>query len=175
MLLPGLATRTDPIDALRGSGRSIGRSFRARTALLIVQVTLSVAVVAGSTMLGRSLANLQRQDLGYDVQGRVLIGLKRLPSTYTPQRLSALYRDIEQRLTGLPGVRGAGLALYNPLAGNWGESVFVAGPPAETRPANRGRRGTASAPAISRTWTSRSSGDGGSRPPTTRLAPRSPS
>ena len=124
-----LATRTDPIDALRGSGRSIGGSFRARTALLVVQVTLSVAVVAGSTMLGRSLANLQRQDLGYDVQDRVLIGLKRLPSTYTPQQLSTLYRDIEQRLAGLPGVRGAGLALYNPLAGNWGESVFVAGRP----------------------------------------------
>ena len=124
-----LATRTDPIDALRGSGRSIGRSFRSRTALLIVQVSLSLAVVAGSTMLGRSLSNLQRQDFGYNVQERVLIGLKRLPSTYAPRQLSTLYRDIEQRLTGLPGVRGAGLALYNPLAGNWGESILVAGRP----------------------------------------------
>ncbi len=124
-----LATRTDPIEALRGSGGSIGRSFRSRTALLIVQASLSVAVVAGSTMLGRSLVNLQSQDFGYDVQERVLIGLKRLPSTYTPQQLSTLYRDVEQRLAGLPGVRGAGLALYNPLAGNWGESVVVAGRP----------------------------------------------
>ena len=124
-----LATRTDPIEALRGSGASIGRSFRSRTALLIVQASLSVAVVAGSTMLGRSLVNLQSQDFGYDVQERVLIGLKRLPSTYAPQQLSTLYRDVEQRLAGLPGVRGAGLALYNPLAGNWGESVVVAGRP----------------------------------------------
>ncbi len=122
-----LAARTNPIDALRGSGRSVGGSSRVRTALLIVQASLAVAVVAGSTMLGRSLVNLQRQDLGYEVQGRVLIGLKRLPSTYRPQQLSTLYRDIEQRLTSLPGVRGAGLALYNPYAGNWGESVFVAG------------------------------------------------
>ncbi len=124
-----LATRTDPIEALRGSGGSIGRSFRSRTALLIVQASLSVAVVAGSTMLGRSLVNLQSQDFGYDVRERVLIGLKRLPSTYAPPQLSTLYRDVEQRLTGLPGVRGAGLALYNPLAGNWGESVVVDGRP----------------------------------------------
>ena len=124
-----LAARTDPIRALRGSGRSAGGSFRARTVLLVVQASLAVAVVAGSTMLGRSLVNLQRQDLGYDVQGRVLIGMKRLPPAYTAPRLSALYRDIEQRLTSLPGVRGAGLALHNPLAGNWGESVVVAGRP----------------------------------------------
>ena len=124
-----LATRTDPIDALRGSGRSVGHSFRSRTALLIVQASLSVAVVAGSLMLGRSLSHLERQDLGYPVQERVVIGLKRLPSTYTPQQLSAVYRDMERRLAGLPGVRGAGLALHNPLAGHWEESVLVAGRP----------------------------------------------
>ena len=125
-----LATRTDPIDALRGAGRGIGRrSFRFRTALLIVQLSISVAVVAGAAMLGRSLANLQQQDVGYEVQGRVLVNLKRLPSTYTPERLSTLYRDMERRLAGLPGVRGAGLALTNPLYSSWSETILVAGRP----------------------------------------------
>ena len=125
-----LATRTDPIEALRGLGRSIGRhSFRFRTALLIVQLSISVAVVAGAAMLGRSLVNLQRQDVGYAVQGRVLINLKRLPSTYTPERLATLYRDIERRLEGLAGVRGAGLALTNPLYSSWSETILVAGRP----------------------------------------------
>src|SRR5206468_11482244 len=103
---------------------------RARTALLIVQATLSVVVVAGSTMLARSLANLEHQDFGYQVEGRVLIGLNRLPPTYTPERLSSLYRDIEQRLEGVAGVRGAGLALYNPLTNSWTETILVAGHPA---------------------------------------------
>ena len=129
------ATRTDPIVALRGSARSTGHhSSRAHTALLIVEATLSVVLVAGATMLARSLANLQNQDLGYRVQGRVMIGLNRLPSTYTPPQLSSLYRDIEQRLAGLPGVRGTGLALSNPLtfyAG--GETVLVAGHPPNAR------------------------------------------
>jgi predicted permease len=123
-------TRIDPIDALRGSGRSTGyHSSRARTVLLIVQATLSVVVVAGSTMLARSLANLEHQDFGFRVQGRVMVGLNRLPSTYTLERLSSLYRDVEQRIVSLPGVRGAGLALYNPLTNSWTEPILVAGHP----------------------------------------------
>jgi predicted permease len=58
-----------------------------------------------------------------------LIGLNRLPSTYTPQQLSSLYRDVEQRLVGLPGVRGAGLAWGNPLVLSGGVTVFLAGHP----------------------------------------------
>jgi predicted permease len=124
------ATRTDPIDALRGAGRTIGdRSSFARKTLLVVQATLSVVLVAGSTMLGRSLGNLEGQDFGFDVDGRVLVALNRLPATYTPERLAALYRDVEERLNRMPGVQGAGLALYNPLTDNWGELVLVAGHP----------------------------------------------
>ena len=44
--------------------------------------------------------------------------------------LDALYRAVEERLTRLPGVQGAGLALSNPLTDNWGELVLVAGHPA---------------------------------------------
>jgi predicted permease len=124
------ATRTDPIDALRGAGRTTGdHSSFARTALLVVQATLSVVLVAGSTMLARSLGNLERQDFGFEIDGRVLVQLNRPPATYTPEKLSALYRDLEERLQRLPGVRGAGLALYNPLTDNWSELVLVAGKP----------------------------------------------
>ncbi|OLE80489.1 MAG: ABC transporter substrate-binding protein [Acidobacteria bacterium 13_1_20CM_2_65_9] len=124
------ATRTDPIDALRGSGRSTGdHSSLARKALLIVQATLSVVLVAGATMLARSLSKLERQDFGYEVQGRVLVSLNRPPASYTQPKLAALYRELEARLNRLPGVQGSGLALYNPLTDNWGELILVAGHP----------------------------------------------
>jgi predicted permease len=124
------ATRTDPIDALRGAGRSTGdHSSFARTTLLVVQATFSVVLIAGSTMLARSLGNLENQDFGFDIPGRILVQLNRPPATYTAQKLSALYRDVEERLNRLPGVRGAGLALYNPLTDNWGELILVAGHP----------------------------------------------
>ncbi len=124
------ATRTNPIDALRGAGRSTAdHSSFARKALLVVQATLSVVLVAGSTMLARSLGNLEGQDFGFETEGRVLVALNRPPATYTAEKLAALNRDLEDRLNRLPGVQGAGLALYNPLTDNWGELVLVAGHP----------------------------------------------
>jgi predicted permease len=125
------ATRTDPSDALRGSGRgSSDRSSFARKALLVVQATLSVVLVAGATMLARSLNKLEHQDFGYKVQERVLVSLHSPPATYSQPKLAALYRQMEERLVHLPGVQGAGLALYNPLTDNWGEMILVEGHPA---------------------------------------------
>jgi predicted permease len=125
------ATRTDPIEALRGSGRTAGdRASVARTALLVVQATLSVVLVAGSTMLGRSLGNLQGQNFGFARDGRVIVSVGRPSAEITGERLTALYRDLEGRLERIPGVTAASLALYNPLTNNWGEGILIAGKPA---------------------------------------------
>jgi len=125
-----LATRTDPAEALRGSGRGTrDRSSFARKALLVVQATLSVVLVAGATMLARSLNKLEHQDFGYQVQGRVVVNINRPPASYTQPQLAALYRQLEEQLSRLPEVQGTGLAMYNPLTDNWGELIMVAGHP----------------------------------------------
>jgi len=125
-----LATRTDPAEALRGSGRGTrDRSGFTRKALLVVQATLSVVLVAGATMLARSLNKLERQDFGFQVQNRVEVSMNRPPATYTGPQLAALYRQLEENLNRLPGVQATGLALYNPLTDNWGELIMVAGHP----------------------------------------------
>ena len=125
------ATRTDPADVLRGSGRSVSAhsSFASKT-LLAVQACLSVVLVAGATMLARSLDKLENQDFGYQVKGRVLVALNSPARTYTVPQLEALYQKMEAGLAGLPRVEGEGLALYNPLTNNWGEFIYVAGHPA---------------------------------------------
>ncbi len=126
-----LATRTDPAEALRGSGRGTrDRSSFARKSLLVVQATLSVVLVAGATMLARSLNKLEGQDFGYQVPGRVIVDMNNPPATYTQPKLAALYRQLEEQLNRLPGVQGSGLAMYNPLTDNWGELIMVAGHPA---------------------------------------------
>jgi predicted permease len=125
------ATRTDPVEALRGSGRSTAdHSGLTRQALLVVQAALSVVLVAGATMLARSLDQLEHQDFGYRTDGRVVVSLNKLPATYTLPKMQALYRRLEESLNRLPGVKGSGLALYNPLTDNWGELIMVAGHPA---------------------------------------------
>ena len=89
------ATRTDPIEALRGAGRTTGdHSSFARKVLLVVQATLSVVLVAGATMLARSLGNLEQQDFGFEVPGRVVVSLEPAAGRLHACRSSpALYRD----------------------------------------------------------------------------------
>ena len=126
------ATHTHPADALRGTGRGTSdKSSFTRKALLVAQATISVVLVAGATMLGRSLNRLETQDFGYQVPGRVEVSiLSPQVSSYTLPRLNALYRQMEERLSRLPGVEQAGLALYNPMTDNWGELILVQGHPA---------------------------------------------
>jgi len=59
-----------------------------------------------------------------------VVALNNPPAAYTLPRLNALYRQLDERLNRLPGVRGSGMALYNPLTNNWGELIYVAGHPA---------------------------------------------
>jgi predicted permease len=124
------ATRTDPVEALRGAGRSTGdhASF-ARSSLMIVQAALSVVLVAGATMLARSLNKLEHQNFGFLTEGRVVVSLNRPRATYTQPQLASLYRQMEDGMNRLPGVTGSGLALYNPLTDNWGELILVSGHP----------------------------------------------
>ena len=127
------ATRTDPADALRGAGRgTTDRSSFSRKALLVVQAAVSIVLVAGATMLGRSLNKLEHQDFGFQVPGRLVVELHNPSANYTMPQLAARYRQLEASLDRLPGVQGSGLALYNPLTNNWGELVLVAGHPAPT-------------------------------------------
>lgn len=124
------ATRTHPLEALRGAGRSTNdHSSVARKALLILQAALSVVLVAGATMLARSLNKLEHQHFGFKTEGRVVVSLNRPPATYTQPQLASLYRQIEDGMNRLPGVKGSGLALYNPLTDNWGELILVSGHP----------------------------------------------
>jgi predicted permease len=81
-------------------------------------------------MLTRSLNNLEHQNLGFETKNRITVAVNSLPAIYTPERLDALYRDLDDKLNHLPGVERASLALYNPFTDNWGELIFVSGHPA---------------------------------------------
>lgn len=124
------ATRTDPVEALRGANRSTAdHAGFWRKALLVTQATLSVVLLAGAAMLARSLSNLEHQDFGFQTANRIAVSLNSPPATYTPERLDALYRNLQERLNQIPGIERAGLALYNPLTDNWGEGIVVEGHP----------------------------------------------
>jgi hypothetical protein len=45
----------------------------------------------------------------------VVVSFNRPPAGYTQPKLTAMYRELEERLNRLSGVQGSDLALYNPL------------------------------------------------------------
>jgi macrolide transport system ATP-binding/permease protein len=127
-----LSSRAQPADVLRGANRSTrDRSSLPQKALVVFQAALSIVLLAGAILMTRTLANLQHQDFGIQTENRYVFHLDPAGAGYTIDRLPALYRQIEDRFSSLPGVASASLALYSPLEGdNWSDGIWVQGHPA---------------------------------------------
>jgi len=123
-----LTSHADPAEALRGANRSTcDTSSLSQKALVIVQATLSVVLLAGAGLLIRSLVKLQHQSLGYETENRVAIALTAPFSSYPQPKLAEIYRELQDRLSHIPGVEQAALGQYTPLQDNWGELVLRPG------------------------------------------------
>lgn len=99
------ATRLDLATALRGQGRSlVGRRSRARRALVVAQMALSMLLLVGSGLLVRSIGRLLRADLGLDRDHILLVHVASSKSEYTGARLQALRLEAARRAGAVPGV-----------------------------------------------------------------------
>jgi macrolide transport system ATP-binding/permease protein len=127
-----LSSHAQPAEVLRGSNRSTrDRASLPQMALVIVQAAMSLVLIAGAILLTRSLTNLEHQDFGIATNNRYVLHFDPSGAGYTAERAPALYRQLEERFTALPGVKNIGMALYSPLEGdNWGECVIQQGHPA---------------------------------------------
>ena len=123
-----LTSLANPAEALRGANRSTrDRSSLPQKILVIVQATLSIVLLAGAGLLTRSLQKMQHQDFGFQTANRINISVNAPFSSYPPAKLDAIYRDLQTRLSAIPGVQHAALALYSPFIDNWGELVIREG------------------------------------------------
>jgi predicted permease len=123
-----LTSHGDPAEALRGANRSTrDRSSLPQKTLVVLQATLSIVLLAGAGLLIRSLQKMEHQDFGFETDHRVSIGVNAPFSGYSPEKLDAIYRDLQDRLTRIPGVQRAALALYSPFTDNWGEMIIREG------------------------------------------------
>jgi predicted permease len=127
-----LALHAQPAEVLRGINRSTrDRSSLPQQTLVILQAALSIVLLAGAILMTKSLGNLQNQNFGVDTNNRYVMHIDPEGAGYTIDRLPALYRQIEDRYSALPGVAHVAMALYSPLEGdNWGECIIQQGHPA---------------------------------------------
>ena len=127
-----MSSHAQPAEVLRSGTRGAvrDRSSVPQKALVVFQAALSVVLLAGAILMTRTLANLEDQNFGFQTANRYVVHFDPAGAGYTVARLPALYRQIEDRFTALPGVANASLALYSPLEGdNWSNGVFVQGHP----------------------------------------------
>jgi macrolide transport system ATP-binding/permease protein len=127
-----LLSHTQPTEALRGVNRSTrDRSSLPQKALVVIQASLSLVLLAGAILMSKSLANLEHQNFGVATAHRYVMQFDPEGAGYTVERLPALYKEMEDRFAALPGVAKVALALYSPLQGNnWGDCVIQQGYPA---------------------------------------------
>ncbi|HEX6161889.1 MAG TPA: ABC transporter permease [Vicinamibacterales bacterium] len=134
-LLPALQlSRPDVTGVLKDGGRSgtAGRSRQlARRGLVVLQLASSVVLALAAGLLIRSLVELNRIDLGFN-PSNVLTAQLQVPATSYPQMADIVrfYRQVDERVAQIPGVRAAGAVRVLPLArtiGDW--SIKIEGRP----------------------------------------------
>jgi predicted permease len=135
-LVPAIqASRLDLSDALKqgGSKATISRaSTRLRSGLVVVEVALSVILLAAAGLLVRSFLALQHVDLGFS-RARVLAAYTEYPVSNLadiPNRLR-FFAEVLDRFRAVPGVDAAAGAAY--LGMGWEprapRDVFIEGRP----------------------------------------------
>jgi len=126
-----MATRVDPIEALRGSSRSTARAGSLpRKTLVVFQAALSLVLLSASGLLTAALHSLENQDFGFDQDRRIVANTNPRLAGYRLDQLTPLYRRVHDSLSSIPGVSAVALCKYSPLSGgNWGSGIWVDGHP----------------------------------------------
>lgn len=115
------------VTALRDGGRGTTEAGhgRLRSGLVVIEVTLAVALLAGAGLLVRSVLALQAVDPGFDAS-RVLT-MQVIRSAASPAdapRVARFHQDVVDRLRTIPGVTHAAGTVFLPLAGMGSATSF---------------------------------------------------
>jgi predicted permease len=131
-LAPALqASRAEVASTLRQQSAALasaGSGARVRRILVVAQLSLSLLLLVGSGLFARSLFNLLHVDPGFRTERLLTFAIDPALNGYTTERGFALYHDLQERLTRLPGVVAAGAANPGPLThSNRGSNITVEG------------------------------------------------
>ena len=116
-LLPAMgAGRLSDNSAMRSGGRSSTGTGRLRQSLIVVEVALTLVLLAGAGLLTRSLVKLISVEKGFESAGVVTGSLATSPARYrTAADQTRFFDTVLEQLSRLPGVEAAGLTNYLPL------------------------------------------------------------
>ncbi len=149
-LLPALGSaRVDVNEGLKAGSGNIARGSNGRTRAILVagEIALALMVLIGAGLLIRTFQGLTEVDPGFNMSNLMTMRVEP-PFTSGPPadsgaiqewiaaertKASLFYRDVQERVEALPGVRSVAAVNRMPLAGNWwGSSFRIEGREADT-------------------------------------------
>jgi predicted permease len=119
-LLPALrATGVDLAGAMKESSRSVtGSRTLLSKGLVVLQVAMSVVLLVGAGLFLRTLENLKGVDVGFDSKNLLMFNVNPGVNRYDPARSAAVFRQVLERMSSLPGVTAAALTRTTLLSGD---------------------------------------------------------
>jgi predicted permease len=111
------AARTDVLGSLRDQTRSTSARSGLRSALVAVQVALSLALLAGTGLFLQSLVHSLRLPLGFRTDGVATASVNLGTARYDAPRANGFYDTALERVHRLPGVTEAAWTTLVPTNG----------------------------------------------------------
>ncbi len=143
-LLPALRlARTDLAPVLKQTPHGSGAprlSFS--RVLMVAQVGISLVLLAGAAMFLRTLENLGRVDIGFNPRGLVVFHIDPTLNGYDRAKTNRVYRQVVERLAGVPGVASVTLMSDRLLTG-WKSGTTISVEGAEPKPVHTNNVGPA--------------------------------
>jgi predicted permease len=131
--VPALQTsRVDLNDTLKEGGRgSSGIGSHSRSLLVVTEIALSLVLLVGAGLMIQSFLRLRRVNIGLDAKNVLTTTLILPTAKYrTGEQRATFFKQLVERVRGLPGVQAASATATLPLTGsNWGRSLTVEGYP----------------------------------------------
>jgi len=117
------ATLKDQAGAVVG-----GRQAGWRKWLVSAQVSLSLLLLIGAGLFVRSLSNLRNLNPGFEVANLLSFSVDPTLNGYNTERSKLFYKQLQQSLAEIPGVRSAALCIVPPLTfDDWDSGFTVEG------------------------------------------------
>lgn len=116
---------------------------RARRSFVSAEVALAVILAIGAGLMLQTMWKLRQVNPGFDADGVLTLHLQPSGDRYRTASIAGYYRDVLQRVRGLPGVTAAGAIQHLPFSGYSWSIPFEPGgfvtPPGAAMPTAGGR------------------------------------
>jgi predicted permease len=126
----------NPLDGLKSNQPHSRPQIRTGRVLVSVQIAVSLLLVAGAGLYGRTLLNLVRIDPGFPSDHLLLVRISPGSAGYSDEALTPFFDRVREALASLPSVRNVTLSNNTLLSGYNSTSSFEmpARPPASRNP-----------------------------------------